>query len=238
MGKRLMIAPTGELYAAGDFEGTADFDPGNGVFNLTSLGSSDLYIEKMDLDGKLIWVKQLGGTGAGYLRDIQCDANGNIYLAGYFIDTADFDPVDTAAYKLVAIDQDIFVEKLDPAHHFIWAAGMGGYYYNRGLNVVTDSLNNVYTTGYFKGSADFSPGKGTYYFNGLGESDVFVSKLGPGILGVASPHTLSAVAFPNPVKNRLLHSGLFCQKVVPLSSCCSLLTPIGGYETEKTISGF
>ncbi|HLC83947.1 MAG TPA: hypothetical protein VJI69_08955, partial [Bacteroidia bacterium] len=38
----------GNIYTTGYFAGTLDFNPGVGVYNLTSSGSTDIYITKLD----------------------------------------------------------------------------------------------------------------------------------------------------------------------------------------------
>ena len=45
------------VYTTGYFIGTVDFDPGPGVFNLTSVGSTDIFITKFDAGGNLVWAK-------------------------------------------------------------------------------------------------------------------------------------------------------------------------------------
>src|SRR4051812_8436234 len=54
----------GDSVVAGLFSGTADFQPGSGVTNLTSVGQSDVFVAKYSPAGKLLWAKQFGG-GAG-----------------------------------------------------------------------------------------------------------------------------------------------------------------------------
>jgi len=39
----------GNIYSTGLFDGIADFNPGIGIFNLTSAGQSDIFIFKMNL---------------------------------------------------------------------------------------------------------------------------------------------------------------------------------------------
>ena len=53
--------PQGNVYSTGLFSSTGDFDPGNGVTNLSSAGNYDIFIQKLNPAGELIWVKQIGG---------------------------------------------------------------------------------------------------------------------------------------------------------------------------------
>ena len=43
----IAIAPDGSVYLTGDLEGTADFNPGQGVFNLSSTGDNDIFVAKL-----------------------------------------------------------------------------------------------------------------------------------------------------------------------------------------------
>ena len=52
---------SGNLYITGRFQGTVDFDPGVATFNLTSNGSYDVFIQKMDSSGNFLWAKSFGG---------------------------------------------------------------------------------------------------------------------------------------------------------------------------------
>ncbi|MFN4235096.1 MAG: immunoglobulin domain-containing protein [Bacteroidia bacterium] len=52
----------GNIYNYGDFNGTVDFDPGVGVFNLTSQGM-DIFVQKLSRTGELIWAIRIGASG-------------------------------------------------------------------------------------------------------------------------------------------------------------------------------
>src|SRR4030095_10209395 len=47
VGKSIAVDGPGSVYTTGNFSGTADFDPGAGTFNLTSVGSSDVFVSKI-----------------------------------------------------------------------------------------------------------------------------------------------------------------------------------------------
>lgn len=52
----------GNIYNYGDFNGTVDFDPKVGVFNLTSQGM-DIFVQKLSRTGELIWAIRIGASG-------------------------------------------------------------------------------------------------------------------------------------------------------------------------------
>src|SRR5262249_20056918 len=54
---------SGQVYVAGDFTGTVDFDPGPGVSNLTSSGGKDIFVWSLSSTGNLGWAKHMGGAG-------------------------------------------------------------------------------------------------------------------------------------------------------------------------------
>ncbi len=175
----------GNVYTTGDFDGTGDFDPGPGVYNLTSAGSEDIFVSKLDANGNFVWAKSMGGGGPStandYGRSVVVDANGNVYVTGWFNYTADFDP-GPGVHTLVSFGApDIFVLKLDANGNFIWVKQMGGVSSDYGESIAIDAAGNIYTTGRFllqgTHAADFDPGPGVYNLTSAGSHDIFVSKL-------------------------------------------------------------
>jgi hypothetical protein len=175
----------GNIYTTGKFEGTVDFDPGAGVFNLVASNSFyDIFVSKLDAAGNFVWAKKMGGAEDDVSYGITIDASGNVYTAGYFSLTADFDP-GAATYNLVSSgSNDIFISKLDFNGNFVWAAKMGGPNFDYASSVAVDALQNVYATGRFLGVADFNPGAGVFNLTSVGSSDMFVVKLGQSVLAI------------------------------------------------------
>ena len=177
----ITVDNNGNVYTTGDFDGTGDFDPGPGVYNLTSAGSEDIFVSKLDVNGNFVWAKRMGGGGPStandYGRSVVVDANGNVYVTGWFNYTADFDP-GPGVYNLTsASGPDIFVLKLDVNGNFLWVKQMGGVGSDYGESIAIDAAGNIYTTGRFGLQTDFDPGLGVYNLTSAGDLDVFVSKL-------------------------------------------------------------
>ena len=104
----------GGVSTVGFFQGTADFDPGSGTFDLTSaVNSDDAFVSKLDNNGDFIWAGQMGGTSSPtFATGVALDASGNVYSVGEFGVTVDFDPGSGTFNLTSAGDQDAFVSKL------------------------------------------------------------------------------------------------------------------------------
>jgi hypothetical protein len=176
----ILFDPTGNLIITGVFYGTADFDPGPAVQNVSSTGDADNFIIKMNQSGQVIWVKQFGGTNLDNLNSAVTDSYGNIFLTGSFLGTADYDP-GPGVYIIVNPNGisagAAFICKLDPYGDFIAAKVIGN---SSGTHITIDpnvSTAGVFVTGGFGGNPDFDPGPGTYTISSVGGIDMYVLKL-------------------------------------------------------------
>jgi len=175
----IAVNVSGSVYTFGHFQGTVDFDPGAGVFNLASTGSYDFFISKIDASGNFVWAKAMGGSDGYVYYSIALDAFGNVYTTSNFMGTSDFDPGAGTFYLTSSGAWDIFISKLDSSGNFIWAKIMGGTGYETGSSIAIDREGNgdAYTTGFFEGTVDFDPGPGVFNLTEAGWGDIFLSKL-------------------------------------------------------------
>jgi len=105
-GRSITVDDNGNSYVTGVFEGSATF----GTTTLTSSGSDDIFVAKMDINGNWLWAKQTGGTNTDLGQSIAVDANGNSYITGGFMISAIFGT--TTLTSSGYYDYDIFVAKL------------------------------------------------------------------------------------------------------------------------------
>lgn len=177
-GQSINVDVFGNVIITGYFEGTADFDPGPGILDLTSVGDKDIFIQKLDPNGNLLWAKSVGSIGQDMGLDVTTDPQGNVYTTGYFSGSADFDPGLTFSILTSAGGRDVFVQKLDPFGTFVWAKNFGTPSDDQGKSIAINSFGDVITTGDYEGSGDFDPGPGSFVMNSiLGLGDVFIHKL-------------------------------------------------------------
>jgi len=179
-GNALTLDANGNIYVTGIFFGTTDFDPGPAVANLVSAGNEDVFVSKYDNSGNFIWAKRFGGPTNDFCNAIKLDASGNIYINGYFENTADFDP-GLGVFNLVSAGStDIFVCKLNDNGNLQWAIRIGGSLADVAFDIDLDEQNNVYTTGFFWSVVDFDPGVGVFNLTSTAMGDGYILKLNNG----------------------------------------------------------
>jgi hypothetical protein len=111
-GNALFVDNQGNIFVDGWFGNTVDFDPGPGSFTMTSSGSNDVFIQKLDQNGNFSWAIKSGGSGNDVSMAIFTDVYGAIYSAGNFQSSVDFDP-GPGTFSLTSIgNSDAYFQKL------------------------------------------------------------------------------------------------------------------------------
>ena len=166
----------GNVYIAGSFGGSVDFDSGGGFDPKPSIGGMDIFVSKRNANGSNAWTRTFGGTGADEAYAVDVDAEGSVYVAGYvFSGSIDFDPDNAAtdSYRVSKGATDAYVVKLDALGNFVWVHYFGGSSSDYARDLVVDS-GNVYITGSFYSNVDFGGGN---FLSSKGNGDVFVLQL-------------------------------------------------------------
>ncbi len=137
------------------------------------------------------WAKTWGGTADEAAGNIVIDGSGNLYVAGSYTGTVDFDPdpVKTDSHSSVNGTIDAFLSKFDANGTFLWAKTWGGGIVLPGgpvgrdvaSGLVLDSNGNVYVSGCYQYTVDFDPGPGsaTHTSNANSMNNIYLSKFSP-----------------------------------------------------------
>lgn len=170
----------GSVYLTGTFSGTVDFDPGVGVFNLSSTIYWDVFVCKINSAGGLVWAKEIDGGGWMAGLFVAVSSSGEVYATGGFYGTADFDP-GPGVFNLTASSpayRDIYLIKLDASGNFVWARQVTASNMMWCYAIALDPGGYLSATGTFGGTVDFDPGPGVYTIT-AGSQNAFVLKLDP-----------------------------------------------------------
>lgn len=165
------------VYSTGYHNGSSDFDPGAGTVTLTSAGSADLFLSKLNSSGNYVFAKNIGGAGYDYGSGIVVDKNSNVYIAGSYGGTMDLDPSAGTANYTSAGSQDAFVAKYDNNGNYLWGASVGGASDESFGIIATDTIGNIYNTGGYDGTVDFDPSAATFNLTSSGVQNAFLLKL-------------------------------------------------------------
>ncbi len=177
----ITVDSSDNVIISGYFFGTdVDFDPDPAGDDLhTSVGSQDAYVTVFDPDGDHLWANTWGGTHeyGDNCMGVDVDSFDNIYVAGQFLDTVDFDPdpVDTDPHTAVGY-YDFYVSSFDSTGDFRWANTFGGDLYDFAFGCEVDSLNNVCVAGRFNNLLDFDPGPGDETHDEDAEGNMYLAK--------------------------------------------------------------
>ncbi len=177
IGRAVALDAQGNAHVTGFFQGSADFDPGAGISMLTSAGDNDVFVQKLDAAGSLLWARRIGGATVDEGKGIALDAAGNVYVTGRFSGTVDFDPGSTTAMAVSVGFADVFILKLDVNGNFVWFRQMGAAGSDEGTALTVDA-SGVYTIGYFQGTMDIDPTAGSeLVVSTMGTFDIFIQRL-------------------------------------------------------------
>ncbi len=156
-GKAISLDKLGNIFVTGTFIGSISFGPGLNLF--ADNGSADIFICKYDNAGNFLWAQNVGGPQGDEVYDITADHAGNAILTGQYIANAHFgsmlvtSALDTSGTQFT---YDIFILKLSPYGSVKWLKTGSAKYDDRGTALAVDSINNVFVTGQFSDTIQFT----------------------------------------------------------------------------------
>jgi hypothetical protein len=148
------VAMGDDLVVAGDFDGSLSLGGGS---VLTTAGQEDVFVVRLDKDGKQKWSRRFGDLDREYVHAM-ARAGNDLVVVGSFAGTINFGKQPSEA--LVASGQlDMFVAKLNgDTGETIWSRSAGGGQNQEALDVVVAANGDVLVTGYFSSTLDLGGG--------------------------------------------------------------------------------
>lgn len=136
--------------AGGDQSGFGCFfdSQGNYIWGGANHSSSPkLVFGKLDAQGNSIFTHSLDGNSWGYPHGVGVDSLDNIYYAGSFDKTVDFDPGMGISQLIAGNDFKIFVVKYAPDGSFRWVKSLGTGLESSARGLTVDNRQNIIVTG-------------------------------------------------------------------------------------------
>lgn len=164
-GNGIAVDATGNCFVTGYYYGTAGF----GATPLTSSGSSDIVLAKLDSEGNWLWATSAGGTGLDSGMAIDLDSSGNCVCAGHFSSTAVFGSISLTSSG----SYDMFVAKSDGSGNWLWVQKGGGADSESCYDLAVDDQDNCLVAGSFWTSTTF----GATTLTSSGNKDIILAQL-------------------------------------------------------------
>lgn len=180
----LFIDFQSNVYLTGSFRGTADLNPGPGVFNRNSLGEADGFLIRLNARGEFQQAVSFGGTANDSGLRVMADLNGAMYVTGFYTAQANFDQgpgtrLLTANGRSGATDG--FIVRYNPNSSIGWLQSFGGTpsagleNNGAGTGLIPDGRGFLLLGGRYFGRMTFGPAPGVEMPN-EGASDIFLAR--------------------------------------------------------------
>jgi hypothetical protein len=143
------------IYITGTYNGILNVYNKDGSITNTSLtnsGIADIFIAKYDSNGNGIWVTQIAGNGNDLPVNLLLDSINNIYISGYYGSTLTLYNSNSSSFKTLTNAEggsDMFIAKYNSSGNGLWVTYIAGSGSNQQVNLLLDSTNNVYISGYY-----------------------------------------------------------------------------------------
>lgn len=148
----------------GGFLITGYSESNDGDFKGMNKGHGDIFVMKLDEDGKTVWIKSYGGNDTDDVDDIKKVGTDYIITGSTQSNDGDFSGMNIG-------NSDIFVMKLDSNDDIVWKKNFGGTGYDRVNDVVISINEEVILVG------ETNSNDGDFNQMNNGDSDLFLLKL-------------------------------------------------------------
>lgn len=164
--ERLVVDSKNNILLSGKARGEIDLDPGSSTHSTPDWSYDDVFIAKYDEDYNFIWSISLDGNAFYDVRGLASDSSGNVYIAGSFTGTLDFDPDGPGLERTSFGSTQAFLAKYDSTGLINWVHQFGNTTWSQwpiDLLIDDDKLTMSIV---FTGEVDFDPGSAEVILSG------------------------------------------------------------------------
>jgi hypothetical protein len=156
-GSRIATDSVGNVYASGIVATGTVTISGQSYIKPSNAADQGAYIVKYNTNGAVQWVQWVDGTGADIGWGIATDSSGNVYATGFVGSGTVTISGQSYTKPSNATDQGAYIVKYNTAGAVQWVQWIDGDAADQGTGIITDSLGNVYATGFvFTGTVTIS----------------------------------------------------------------------------------
>ncbi|WP_394991109.1 SBBP repeat-containing protein [Emticicia sp.] len=157
-GYDIFLDTNNNVYLAGTISGSLTF----GSTTINSTVNNETFVAKFSNSGSFMWVKTMRYS------NVIISNNGDCVFAGYFSGSTSIETNNFNSFG----NEDILIGKYDTNGSLIWVKQAGGSGIDKANDLKVDASGNVYVTGSFSTSSNFSGNT----INSIGLEDFFVVK--------------------------------------------------------------
>lgn len=200
---------TNDIFLAGQMSGDLSSLPGLGALTQASATTNDIFVGRFTpnatpANGVFSWARSFGLSGSDRAYDIATNANGNIYIAGWFSGsgTIDFGTGTPTQVTSTGTGNEIFVASLTVGGTGVWAVQgreNGGLLDQaRGVCAAQNTSGTVYATGQFNtGTVSWTPSSNGNVISlsnagGTSGQDIWVGKIYGAVPTIVTTGTTTA----------------------------------------------
>lgn len=169
--KGITLDGQGHFYITGITDGNTLFDS----IQIQNNGNYDMFLAKYTINGTVRWVRTTQGDQWEEGRQVRCDAEGNVYIAGdfYAFGTTPFPP-----YPFPGVGSfDILIAKYNRHGEFQWAQRGGSVQDDYAFAIATTDSGKVYFTGSYEDNLTLGNTYLPNYTGPGGWTDMFYAKV-------------------------------------------------------------
>ena len=174
-GKELVLGDDGFLYMSGGYRIEMKFAGVADSITLSNPGfTTDVFLAKFNLDGEAVWARSFGGGGSDFVDGLAY-WNDMLFLTGDFTTTIDLDASAAVDNHSSNGLNDVFLCAYDTDGDYLWGHTFGGSSADFGHDLATDNDGNIYMTGNFNNTINFSSTGGSLELTSALQSDMFLA---------------------------------------------------------------